>query len=42
VSTIDLIANGEPHGLAIETTASAGTALWVAMEAGYLWRLPVG
>ena len=38
VSTIDLIENGEPHGLAIARDG----ALWVALESGSLWRLPVG
>ena len=42
VSTVDLIPGGEPHGLAVQRDGNGATALWVAMEAGYLWRLPVG
>jgi len=36
VVTIDLPAGSEPHGLAI----AADGALWVALEAGYVLRLP--
>jgi virginiamycin B lyase len=36
VDTIDLPAGSEPHGLAIGRDG----ALWVALEAGYVLRLP--
>ncbi len=36
VATIDLPAGSEPHGLAI----GADGALWVALEDGYVLRLP--
>jgi virginiamycin B lyase len=38
VATIDLPAGSEPHGL----TVAPDGALWVALEAGYVLRLPVG
>ncbi|OPE45300.1 Vgb family protein, partial [Mycolicibacterium diernhoferi] len=37
-TVIDLPPGSEPHGMAI----AADGALWVALEAGYVWRLPVG
>jgi virginiamycin B lyase len=36
VDTIDLPSGSEPHGLAIGRDG----ALWVALEAGYVLRLP--
>ena len=38
VTTIDLPAGSEPHGLLM----AADGGLWVALEAGYVLRLPVG
>jgi virginiamycin B lyase len=36
VVSIDLPSGSEPHGMAIGRDG----ALWVALEAGYVWRLP--
>jgi virginiamycin B lyase len=36
VTMVDLPAGSEPHGLAV----AADGALWVALEAGYVLRLP--